>query len=257
LRLPRAPVSAGNAGFLLRGSPIDRPLAFVSATKSANILSIPVGRNQPVPHRRADKTADNIVQVASLIFASGACVALGMLARLQPDALHLASLALYAIGLIAMFGCSALYNLTDGEFWKRVFRRFDHAAIFLMIAGTYTPFALISIGGTRGHALLAFVWSVALAGAAAKLFSLPRFERFSIVAYLLLGWIILVVLVPLYRAVPFPAFILLAAGGLLYSFGVIFHLWSRLHFQNAIWHLFVLAGAGCHFAAILSSIALT
>jgi len=210
-----------------------------------------------VSYHRAEWIADAIVHVVGLAFGLAACVAIAVLAIPQAGALRLASLGLYAFGLIAMLGCSALYNLSGSETWKGVFRRFDHAAIFLMIAGTYSPFALIVMGGGWGVGVFLFVWIIAACGAAMKLLRPGRFERLSVAVYLLLGWTILVAFNPLMAAASMPALVLLVTGGVLYSLGVIFHLWERLPYQNAIWHVFVLAAAACHFTAILLDVAIT
>lgn len=166
------------------------------------------------------------------------------------------AVAIYAVALMAMLCCSAFYHLTPPSPRKALARRFDHAAIFLLIAGTYTPFTLGRLGGAWGYGLVAVVWAVALAGMAIKLFMPGRFERLSIVVYLALGWIGVVAFRPMQDVLGPAPLILIGVGGVLYSVGVIFHVWRSLKFQNAIWHGFVLAGAGCHYAAVLSGVVL-
>lgn len=205
---------------------------------------------------RAEYIADAVVHLVGLAFAVGACATLVVMILLDPVLPRAVSLALYGFGLVAMLGCSALYNMTTHAGLKARFRRLDHAAIFVMIAGTYTPFALMVIGGIWGIALLAFVWSIALAGVAVKLFFPLRFERVSVATYLLLGWTVLAAFQPLLDGASLAALILLLVGGGLYSIGVLFHLWERLPFQNAIWHVFVLAAAVCHYVAILIDVAI-
>jgi hemolysin III len=205
---------------------------------------------------RAEWIADAVVHLLGLAFAVGAVTTLAVLLSLSPDLPRGISLGLYAFGLVAMLGCSALYNMTSQARWKALFRRFDHAAIFVMIAGSYTPFSLMVIGGTWGWMLLAFVWAIALTGVALKLLYPLRFDRLSVAAYLLLGWTVLAALQPLVDAASLAGLVLLLTGGGLYSLGVVFHLWERLPFQNAIWHVFVLAAAACHFAAILVDVAI-
>jgi hemolysin III len=161
------------------------------------------------------------------------------------------TVVVYGAGLLAMLGCSALSNTTAPGPFKALWRRLDHAAIFVMIAGTYTPFAAVAIGGSWGTGLLVFVWSVAVAGVALKLFHPERIEALSTAAYLLLGWTILVAIDRLIAAVSLPALVLLASGGILYSVGVLFYRWRRLPYRRAIWHSFVLTGAACHYFAIL------
>ena len=207
-------------------------------------------------YSRGERIADAIVHVLGLTFGLAAAVSLAIVALPKSNALLWVALGLYGVGLLSMLGCSALYNMTRHPLYKARFRRLDHAAIFVMIAGTYTPFTMIALGGTWGLGLLAFVWTVALGGVALKLFWPRRFDRLSIFAYLLLGWSIVVALEPLLGAVSAAGLGLLGAGGLLYSLGVVFHVWQRLPYQNVIWHVFVLIGAACHFTAVLSEVAI-
>jgi hemolysin III len=130
-------------------------------------------------------------------------------------------------------------------------RRFDHAAIFLMIAGTYTPFILIKMHTPWGLGLLAVVWTMAGIGIAIKLFAPRYLEGLSTALYLVQGWAVIAAWEPLMSAMPGRVLTLLVAGGVLYTIGVVFHLWERLPYQNAIWHGFVLSAASCHFAAVL------
>jgi hemolysin III len=165
-----------------------------------------------------------------------------------------AALGFYGLALVAMLGCALLYNTTRRARARAILRRFDHAAIFVMIAGTYTPFALIAIGGAWGWALIGVVWTGALAGVVLKLGWPHRFERASIAAYLLLGWAVLGAVPPLLERLPAEALLLLLAGGLLYSLGVIFHVVRRMPFQNEAWHACVVAAASCHFAAVVTGV---
>lgn len=206
-------------------------------------------------HTRSELVADAILHVLGLLFGLGALIALAAIALPDAPPHVVIGLAAYAFGMLTMFGCSALYNLTRHPPRRALFRRFDHAGIFVMIAGTYTPFLMAGVGGAWGPGLLGFVWSMALAGAALKLVWPDRFERVAILAYLLLGWSVLVAIRPVFDALSTVGITLLFAGGALYSIGVIFHLWERLRFQTAIWHGFVLAAAACHFAAVVVDVA--
>jgi hemolysin III len=208
------------------------------------------GMQEPLRYSRGERIADTVVHVLGVGAALAACA---VLAAAAPRSLGpRVALGLYAIGLVAMLGCSALYNLAGTGARKALLRRFDHAAIFAMIAGTYTPVALLAIGGAWGWGLLAVFWSGAAGGAALKLLTPPaRFERASIAAYLLLGWAGLAALGPLLAALPARDLGLLAGGGLLYSLGVVVHLSTRLPYHNALWHALVLAAAACHYAVVL------
>jgi hemolysin III len=166
------------------------------------------------------------------------------------------SLIVYSVAMIAMFSFSAAYHLIPHAHWKGGLKRLDQAAIFLKIAGTYTPFAVVSLGGLWGYGLLGAVWFVALFGALTKLFLRNDLGGFTIALYLALGWAGIAVIQPLSASVSPGTLTLIGAGGLLYTIGVIFHLWHSLPYQNAIWHLFVLVAASCHFAAVVDAVVL-
>ncbi len=154
----------------------------------------------------------------------------------------------YLASLLAALGISAVYNIWPVSPTKWFLRRFDHSAIYLLIAGTYTPFAMHM--GDRALPLLLFVWSVAFVGIMLKLFMPGRFDRLSILLYLALGWSGVMVYDTMVQSLPPAVFWLIAAGGMVYSLGVIFHVWERLRFQNAIWHGFVVVGAALHYCAV-------
>ena len=156
-----------------------------------------------------------------------------------------------------MFTLSALYNFARNPARKFVLRQLDQSAIFVMIAGTYTPFAVLKIGGTAGTALMIFVWALALIGLVLKVARPGRADGLSLVLYLAMGWSVIFALEPLFRSVAVPVFVLLVVGGVIYTVGVVFHLWSNLRFHNAIWHGCVLVGAACHYVAVFGSIALS
>lgn len=203
-----------------------------------------------------ERRVDGYVHALGVAASVGAVAFLMFVTTGHLDGVSLASLAIYGIGLMAMVGFSAGYNLATRPRWRSLLRRLDHAAIFLMIAGTYTPFALVKMGGIEGHWLVAAVWVAAVVGVAVKLLLPGRFERASYVLYLVQGWAVLATLDPLVSAVSMPVLVLLLAGGGLYTVGIAFHLWERLPYNTAIWHGFVLAGAGCHYVAVLDAVAL-
>jgi hemolysin III len=171
-------------------------------------------------------------------------------------ALWVVSLTVYGLALVATFSFSAGYNLVARPpRLKEWLRRFDHAAIFLMIAGTYTPFVLIQMNTPYGLILLAVVWTIAAIGIALQLFAPRYLQGLSVALYLVQGWAVLAAIDPLMSAMPGRALTLLMAGGVLYTVGVVFHLWERLPYSNAIWHGFVLAAASCHFTAVIFLVA--
>ena len=154
-------------------------------------------------------------------------------------------------GLLAMLGFSAAYNLWPVSRRKWLLRRFDHSAIYILIAATYTPVFAQMQDRVFAMSLLAGVWSVAAVGIVLKLFFPGRFDRVSVGLYLAMGWSGLIAYDAGLSRLPQLAFWFIVAGGFLYSFGVIFHAWHRLRFQNVIWHSFVLMGAACHYTAVL------
>ncbi|MFH5926861.1 PAQR family membrane homeostasis protein TrhA [Roseomonas xinghualingensis] len=203
-------------------------------------------------YSKHERVADGAVHVMGLALVLGACFyLLGRVPQASPAGI-VPALGLYAVGMATSFGCSAAYNLAPAGPFKALLRRFDHAAIFLMIAGTYTPIALLAIGGTWGWAVLAIVWTGAGLGATIKLLAPGRFERASLIAYLALGWVCLAALPRLIEMLTPPQFGLLVLGGVLYSLGVLLHLSTRLPYHNALWHLSVLIAAGFHYALVLS-----
>lgn len=206
-------------------------------------------------YSRGEIWADTAAHVLGLLFGLVATIALLITASQQDQVLLILGASLYGLGLLAMLTCSAAYNLWPPSPMKELWRRFDHAAIFVMIAGTYTPFLLNRVGGDWGYGLLTFVWGVAIIGAVLKLIFPRRWESITIGLYLGLGWSILVAINPLIQAVSFDSLMLIAIGGVIYSIGVIFHLWDRLPYQNAIWHWLVLSAAVCHFIAVFNEVA--
>lgn len=208
------------------------------------------------PSRR-EVVADAVVHVVGLIAGIGGAVVLITFGALWGDAFDIAALLIYALGLLAMLVCSAAYNLARRSARRALLRRFDHAAIFAMIAGTYTPFTTLRLEGAWGIGLTAAVWSIAVIGIVLKLWKPHLVEEASVPLYLALGWIIVIALNPLIGALDLSTLILLAIGGLLYTAGVVFHVWERLPYQNAAWHGFVLAAAAVHYVAILDAVFLS
>jgi hemolysin III len=202
---------------------------------------------------RAEVIADGVMHVIGL--AAGVAGAAVLLALAFNAARNIeAGSVIYVIGLLSMLGASAAYNLWPMTPRKWLLRRFDHSAIYLLIAATYTPFVLQMESGPIPAALLTVVWLTAAIGIALKLRWPGRLDRLSIVLYLILGWSGLLAYEPVAEALRPLTLWLLAIGGVLYSVGVIFHVWERLRFHTAIWHGFVLSAAGVHYAAVLSSV---
>ncbi len=223
-------------------------------TQNTGIGSASDAAAHPPGESVAEWRLDALVHVVGVTLGIAGCVFLSILALPVADRTVLVSLTIYGTGLLAMLSCSALNNVADPGPWTELWRRLDHAAIFLMIAGTYTPFAAIAIGGAWGTGLLVFVWAMATIGIVVKLLHPGPLETLSVAAYLLLGWTILIAIDRLIAAVSLSALVLLAAGGILYSVGVLFYRWDGLPFNRAIWHTFVLAAAACQYIAVIAVI---
>ncbi len=200
---------------------------------------------------RAELIADGVIHVLGIAFGVVAVTVLIVLAAIYASTAQIVSVSIYAAGLMAMLGISATYNLWPVSPVKWVLRRFDHSAIYVLIAATYTPFLAQMHDRVVAVALLVGVWSVAAVGIALKVLLPGRFDRLSIALYLALGWSGVVAYESVMSSLPSTTLWLIAAGGLLYSAGVIFHAWRRLRFQNAIWHSFVLLAAVCHYSAVV------
>lgn len=194
--------------------------------------------------------ADGVLHVLGVVFAVAAASGLLTWGALSLDGPRIAASLPYVFGLIATFAFSAAYNMTLHAPIRAVLRRFDHAAIYLMIAGTYTPVALVGVGGGYGIALALTSWAIALTGIVMKLGFFHRFERLGFVLYILQGWLALIAIGPIVAALPLAAMILLAAGGVIYTVGTVFY-HKALPYARAIWHGHVLAAAATHYAAVL------
>ena len=168
------------------------------------------------------------------------------------ERIEVTPILIYVIGLITMLATSAAYNMWPVSPAKWVLRRFDHSAIYLLIAGTYTPFLVQMKNVLASVGLGVGVWLSAVIGIALKLALPGRFDRLAVVLFLLLGWSGVIAYDSLASALPSASLWLLAIGGILYSVGALFHVWRGLRFQNAIWHGFVLLAASCHYAAVLA-----
>jgi hemolysin III len=203
---------------------------------------------------RAELIADGVVHIVGVCFGVIAATVLIVLTAVYATALDIVAVSVYVVGLLAMLVLSATYNLWPISHAKWVLRRFDHAAIYMLIAATYTPLIMELKDSFFAIALLIGVWCVAIVGIVLKLALPGRFDRLSVGLYLAMGWSGMMLYDAVVKALPTLALAFLIAGGVLYSLGVIFHAWRRLRFQNAIWHCFVLLGAACHYTAVLDVI---
>ena len=165
------------------------------------------------------------------------------------SALQITTFSIFGASVIILFLMSTLLHSMP-EKYKRFFAILDHSSIYILIAGTYTPFLLIAIGGTLGIVLLSIIWTLAILGVTFKCFFIDRFEILSLIFYIGMGWLIIFAVKPLYAYLGFNGFSLLFAGGLFYTIGAIFYAWRSLPYNHMIWHLFVLAGCGSMYACV-------
>ncbi|CDU07879.1 Hemolysin III [Vibrio coralliirubri] len=168
----------------------------------------------------------------------------------QADMLTVASMAIYGSSIILLFLASTLYHSITTEKTKRLLKTLDHCAIYLLIAGSYTPFLLVGLRTPLAMGLMVVIWGIALVGIIMKIAFVYRFKRLSLFIYLAMGWLSLIVVYQLAMNIEMGGLVLLALGGMIYSLGVIFYVAKRIPYNHAIWHLFVLAGCACHFFAI-------
>lgn len=205
---------------------------------------------------RAEYVADGAIHAAAILGAGLAGVTMIRLVPFAERPELAAAVLVYLATMLALAVASTLYNMIPGTTPHPFFQRLDHACIYLMIAGTYTPFCLFVIPAPWGVALLATVWSLAFVGAAARLAGWPLPDHVGTWLYLAKGWLVLLVLPPLLANLSGHGLVLLLTGGLLYTVGVAFYRWQTLPFRRAIWHGFVFGAATCHFFAVLHGVVL-
>jgi hemolysin III len=179
------------------------------------------------------------------------CVLLLIKAALGGSAVALVSAAIYGASLIILYTMSTLYHSLTNQRAKRVFRVFDHCTIFLLIAGTYTPYLLLTLGGTLGLVIFCILWGMTILGIVLNAVNLERFKRFSMICYVVMGWCIVVVIKPVVLALGAAGTILMVAGGLLYTIGIFFYRQKQIKYMHAVWHLFVFAASFLHYLSVL------
>ena len=198
-----------------------------------------------------EEIAHVVTHGLGLLLSLGGLVVLVVSACTRGDAWHIAGCAVFGATLVLLYAASTLYHGIPSPRAKRVLQQLDHAAVYLLIAGTYTPFTLVSLRGGWGWTLLALVWGLAILGIALQVAIPRRADRPSVPLYLAMGWLIVIALEPLVRSVHSAGLVLLILGGLAYTLGVVFYAWQRLPYNHAVWHVFVLAGSICHFSCVL------
>lgn len=206
------------------------------------------------PRHSLEEIANAITHGIGLLLSIAGFVVLLVLATLRGTAWHIVACSIYGATLICLYAASTLYHAVISPRVKRALRIFDHSAIYLLIAGSYTPFLLVSLRGPWGWSLFGVIWGLALAGVLFKFWFVERFAILSTAVYIAMGWLVVIAAKPVITHLSLTAMIWLLAGGLAYTGGVIFFAAKRIPYSHAIWHLFVLAGSFCHYFAVVSTV---
>jgi len=203
------------------------------------------------PQTFAEELVNSITHAIGIPLGIVGLVVLIINANNYGDAWHIFSVSVFGASMIFLYTASTIYHSTSKVRLKFKLNIIDHSAIFILIAGTYTPFTLVTLRGAWGWSIFGVVWGLAIIGVVTKILFINRYRKVTAYLYLAMGWIIVIALKPLINALPAGGLYLLIAGGLSYSAGIIFYQWKRLPFAHAIFHLFVLGGTVCHFFAVL------
>jgi hemolysin III len=204
----------------------------------------------PDCYSRGEETANRLTHALGAAFSVAGLVLMVVYSARYGDVWQVVSTAIFGATLVLLYTASTVYHSFQDERLSRVLQKFDHAAIFLLIAGTYTPFVLVTLRGPWGWSLFGVIWGMAAIGVVLKFWHAGRFTVLSTLIYIIMGWLVLIALKPLSAALPAGGMRLLVAGGLCYTGGAVFYLWRRLPYHHAIWHLFVLGGSVCHWASV-------
>jgi hemolysin III len=208
-------------------------------------------RSRTRPYTPGEELANSLTHGLGALLAVGGLAWLVTLAAVRGDAWHVVACSIYGAAMVVLYTASTLYHAIPAPRAKRVLQIVDHTAIYLLIAGTYTPFTLVSLRGPWGWSLFGAVWGLAVAGIILEIAVPRRWPALSLSLYVAMGWVVVIAIKPLVTALPTGALVLLLLGGLAYSGGIGFYAWKRLPYGHAVWHLFVLAGTALHFVAVL------
>jgi hemolysin III len=200
---------------------------------------------------RIEELVNSLTHGTGAVLSAAGLIVLVVLAYLHGTILHIVSCSIYGMTLVLLYTASTLYHSVRSPRLKHAFKIVDHSCIYLLIAGTYTPFTLVTLQGSWGWTLFGLIWVLAAAGIVFQIFFVYRFKILATVAYVLMGWVAVVAIKPLLEALPAGGFAWILAGGLVYTVGALVYLIKRLPYNHAIWHLFVLGGSTCHYVAVL------
>lgn len=197
-----------------------------------------------------EEVANSVIHAIGVGLSIAGLTLLIVLSSIYGNAWHIVSFSVYGATLVLLYSSSTLYHIIRNRKAKRVFRVLDHSSIYLLIAGTYTPFLLVALRESVGIILLIIIWSLAILGVLFKVFFIHRAPKLSVLTYALMGWFCIFGIPELITMLPTGSLVLLVVGGVVYTAGIIFYAWKKLPYNHAIWHVFVLVGSICHFLAI-------
>lgn len=207
-------------------------------------------RHKLIEYSLGEELFSSITHGLGSIFGVLALIYMVIISSLYGNALAIVCSAIYGSTIIILYTMSTLYHALTNKKAKIVFRVFDHSTIFLLIAGTYTPYSLISLGGILGWVIFGVVWTVAILGIVFNSISIEKFKVFSMIGYIASGWCIIVAILPMYRSLGLAGFLYLITGGIMYTVGILFYKQTHIKYMHSIWHIFVLLGSVLHFISI-------
>lgn len=210
--------------------------------------------NLQAPYSVGEEIANSLTHAIATGLSIAALVILIIAAVAEGNAWHIVSFSIFGSTLVLLYLASTLYHTIPAANLKRLFKTLDHCAIYLLIAGTYTPFMLVSVRGVVGWSIFGVIWGLAVAGVVLKCFCVYRFKKLSVAVYVGMGWLCVLAGKQMWTALSGTSLLLLLLGGLTYTLGVIFYVWKRLPYNHAIWHLFVMAGSILHFFSVLHTL---
>jgi len=198
-----------------------------------------------------EELANSITHGVGLALSVVGLIVLVVLSVARGNAWHIAGCTIFGVTLVLLYSASTFYHAFRAPRLKRILKVLDHTAIYLLIAGTYTPFTLVNLRGFWGWTLFTLVWSLSVFGILWKIFNVDRYQIISTLIYVAMGWLVVIAIKPLFLGIPLSGIAWLVAGGLFYTVGVIFFAANRIPYNHAIWHVFVLAGSICHYIAVM------
>jgi hemolysin III len=203
-------------------------------------------------YTKGEEIANAITHGIGAALAIAALVLLVVFSAMKGTAWHVVGFSIFGATLVILYLESTLYHSLTNKKVKRLFRKFDHMSIFLLIAGTYTPFCLTILRGTMGWIMFAIVWGSTVVGIVLKAFLTGKKDKLSTTLYVVMGWLIVIAIKRMYLSMIFSGFLFLVIGGLLYTVGALFYSWDKLKYNHGVWHLFVIGGSVCHFFSVMS-----